>query len=191
MISGPWNWTKAREKAAELLAEDSLSDEKIAEACGVTRVTLHFWKQREEFTNRIAQHVQAFREEIRAEGIANKQNRIDALNDRWHRMMTVIDERAEAEENQDAPGGSTGLLVRDYKMVGFGPQARFVETFAVDTGLLREMRETEKQAAQELGHWTEKRDITSAGKAVMPATFTITIDRRDADDLGDDDENSV
>jgi hypothetical protein len=31
-----------------------------------------------------------------------------------------------------------------------------VEEYQVDTGLLKELREHEKQAAQELGQWSEK-----------------------------------
>ena len=202
MISGPWTWNKAREKAAVLLAEDRLSDERIAEDCGVSRVTLHFWKQREEFTNRIAEHVEAFREAIRAEGIANKQNRIDALADRQRRMQTVIEERAAAA--MDVPGGSTGLLVKTPKLVKVydagasdddgeilysAKRDVLVYEYAVDTALLKEMRATEQQAAQEIGQWTEKRDVTSGGKPVQATTFTILIDRREDDEGADADSD--
>ena len=35
-----------------------------------------------------------------------------------------------------------------------------VEVASLDVGLLKELREHEKQAAQELGQWTEKRELT-------------------------------
>lgn len=145
-----------------------MSDAEIAAAVGVTRQGLALWKQHQEFQARIAHHVQTFQEKIVANGIARRQNRVNALNDRWHRMQKVIEERAD-EHDGAAAGGGTGLLVRQVKLASTGVQ---VEEFAVDTGLLKEMRETEKQAAQELGQWTEKSDVSSGGQ---PIRFTIKI----------------
>jgi hypothetical protein len=61
------------------------------------------------------------------------------------------------------PGGTTGLLVRTYKTLGSGESQRVVEEFTVDVALLKELREHEKQAAQELGHWIAKSDVTTQG----------------------------
>jgi hypothetical protein len=41
-----------------------------------------------------------------------------------------------------------------------GDNARTVEVYAVDDGLLAEMRNHEKQAAQEPGPWTDKTQVT-------------------------------
>lgn len=94
--------------------------------------------------------------ELQVRGIASRENRIAAANDRWDRMKRVIDERAADPTMEKVPGGRTGLLVRTYKIVGTGPSAYTVDEFAVDTGLLKEMRELEKEAAQEVGQWLEK-----------------------------------
>lgn len=149
-----FHWTGRREEAALLVAEDNLSDERIAERLSITRQGLVKWKRHPAFQER----VKAVRDEIRAavvaRGIADKQNRVDALNERWARMHDVIESRASA--GGDAPGASTGLLYKTIKVVGSGKDQYEVEEWAVDTGLLREMREHEKQAAQELGQWTEK-----------------------------------
>jgi Helix-turn-helix of insertion element transposase len=158
-------WTKPKERAALLLSEDRLTDEEIAADLGIRRRTLAYWKDDPEFAARVAEHVEAFRKAVRSRGIACLENRVDALSDRWKRMQRVITERAEELEGECA-GGGTGLLVRQVKSVGSGPLAREVEEFAVDTGLLKELREHEKQAAQELGQWTERRDVTSAGEAI-------------------------
>jgi hypothetical protein len=61
---------------------------------------------------------------------------------------------------QDVPGGRTGLLVRTIKSIGSGEKATTVEEFAVDTGLLREIRELELQVSKELGQFVEKHDVT-------------------------------
>jgi hypothetical protein len=56
------------------------------------------------------------------------------------------------------PGGHTGLLVRTVKSVRDGSDTTIVEEFAVDTGLLREMRELELQVSKELGQFIEKHE---------------------------------
>ncbi len=109
---------------------------------------------------RIAAAIAEYRVAIKAEGIANKQNRIDRLNADWLRLQQVIAERAADPTMADVPGGTTGLLVRTVKALGHGADARIVEEYAVDTGLLRELRAHEEQAAKELGQWTEKRELT-------------------------------
>jgi hypothetical protein len=52
-------------------------------------------------------------------------------------------------------GGATGLLLKDYK----GKDAD-QPVYKVDTRLLAELRAHEKQAAEELGQWSEKRELT-------------------------------
>lgn len=157
-------WTKAREKAALLVAEDARTDEEIATAVGVGRTTLHTWKQQPSFMARVEQHVATFREKIVARGIAERQNRVDALNDRWGRMQRVIEARAaEHWENPAVAGAEEGLHVRTVKLSATGKE---VEEYAIDTPLLKEIRAHEEQAAKELGQWTERQDVTSGGKAL-------------------------
>lgn len=184
-------WNRKTERAALQVADDVLTDAQIATEAGVTKRTLELWKQRPDFRARVDQHVKDFAAAIKGRGIAERLNRVDALNDRWRRMQRVIDERAaddasgtyEAQlgtgydvrrETRRVPGWTTGLLVRTEKIIGTGPKAQKVVEFSVDTGLLSELRQHEKQAAQELGQWTEKSDLTSGGKEL---SFTLRIDR--------------
>jgi hypothetical protein len=146
-----------------LVAQDDLADRAIGAACGVTERTIERWKQHPEFAARVQEHRDAWREAIKAKGIAERQNRVDALNDRWHRMQQVIEERAEDAATARVAGGSTGLIVRDVKGVGKGEDFQLIDIYSVDTGLLKELREHEKQAAQELGEWSEKREISGPG----------------------------
>lgn len=149
-------WTPKRESAALLVFADELSDEKIAENLGIHRSTLSEWKLRPEFIARVSEHHAAYRLRIRTRGIAIVENRIAAVQDRWERMRRVIEERAAAPEMQNVPGGKTGLLVHDVKSVGAGASAERVDLYEVDTGLLKELRDHERQAAQELGQWQEE-----------------------------------
>lgn len=96
---------------------------------------------------------------IAQQGIANKQNRINAYDARWQRLHAVVEARAEAYATE-APGAATGLLVRTYKQVGQGPSAQLREEWSVDTGLLSEFRQLEQQVAKEMGQWVDKQAPT-------------------------------
>ena len=135
-----------------LVAEDRLSDEQIAERLRMSRAGLLKWKRRPEFQARVMQLREQLRVAVVNRGITERQNRVDALNERWRLMRQVIEARA-VDETMTAPGAKTGLMVRSYKQVG---RDDFREEYTVDIALLKEMREHEKQAAQELGQWAEK-----------------------------------
>lgn len=142
------------------MAQDELSDEEICARVGIrSRQTLNNWKRHPEFQERVREHVAAFREAIREKGIAVLENRVAALNDRWGRLRQVMLERAADPEMALAPGGTTGLLVRQFKGLGSGDNFQIVEEYSVDTALLKELRDHERQAAQELGQWTERREL--------------------------------
>jgi hypothetical protein len=151
-----WIWTPARSEAAELTADDHLSDEQIATRVHVTRKTLQSWRKRPEFAARVAERREAQRAAIEAKGIADKQNRVKFLNERHAALRQVVKERGEHESMAEVPGGTTGYVVRTFKSIGFGAGQRTIEEHAVDTGLLKEFRAHEQQAAQELGEWVEK-----------------------------------
>lgn len=180
-----FEWTEQRVEAAALVAQDALTDEEIASNLGIDRRTLTRWKGEAEFRQRVGEIVKETHERIVARGIAEKQNRIDALNRRWKLMDDVIRQRAE-NLTDVAGGGNTGLLVRQVKGAGSGEAFRLIEEYAVDTGLLKELREHEKQAAQELGQWTEKSDLTSNGKALIPPRIELIRSREQVrDDAGE------
>jgi hypothetical protein len=71
---------------------------------------------------------------------------------------------------ENVPGGRTGLLVRQIKAVGAGVNRKLVPEYVVDTGLLREIRATAQQAAEELGQWKDESDTPyekSRGRVVI------------------------
>ncbi len=155
-----FRWTTPRLKAAELVADDALSDEQIAAAVGVSRMTLHTWRQHPEFIVKVTARREAQRAAIEAKGIADKQNRIAFLNERHVALRQVVKERGEDESIAHIPGATTGYVVRTFKTIGVGPHAQTIEEHGIDTGLLKEFRAHEQQAAQELGEWVEKKDTT-------------------------------
>jgi hypothetical protein len=95
--------------------------------------------------------------------LAAREKRLAELQDRHNRMKLIVDERA-VEMKDEIAGGASGLLCRDYK----GKDAK-TAVYKVDTGLLAEFREHEKQLAQELGQWQEGSAPTVAIQIVMPS----------------------
>lgn len=147
-----WKWTKERERAAHLLSVGR-PQKVVGKAIGAGERTLRDWLAVPEFQARVEELTATYRKAVRSRGIAVVERRVDSLNDRWDRLRRIIRERAKAPEMQDVPGGKTGLLVRTQKGLGAGESFMVVEEFALDAALLKELREHEKQAAQELGQW--------------------------------------
>jgi len=180
-----FRWNKRRIKAAELVADDGKTNEQIASDCGVIRQTLDQWKRSPEFAARVKSILDDNRQKLRAEGLTNKQNRLDDLNDAHERLTQVIAERAADSTMATVPGGTTGLIVRRWHQVETPDGKKSVPEYSVDVGTLKERRETAKQAAQELGQWTDRQDVTSGGKPLIdldrPITVTYVLPVEDGD----------
>lgn len=161
-----FQWDERRTKAAQMLAEGERSQEEIAKIIKVTRKTLWEWMQYPAFTARVDKIVEQTYEALKLSGIARKAHRITALDARWHAMRGLIEARGkEMADSGEIAGGETGLLVRDYKGKGNKP------VYKADVGLLRELREHEKQAAIETGEWTEKRELSGPDGGAIPITI--------------------
>jgi hypothetical protein len=160
-----FTWNTARELGAALVADDSLTDVEIAKEAGVHKATLERWKKVPEFQERV-RDVHASLESKALEialqyGIADARERIRGLDERWKKMLRVIAQRAKDPVMEKAAGGRTGLLVHRRRIIGQGDNSMMVDEYEVDTGLLHELRETERQAAQEMGEWVSKHeDVT-------------------------------
>lgn len=160
-----FDWTPTSERAAQLLAAGELTTVEICEQLKICRTTLWNWRQYADFAARVEQHQEEIRVEVRRRGIGLLERRVASLDDRWSRLHRVITARAEDPEMQGVPGGDTGLLVRKVKKIGSGDDAEIVNEYAVDTGLLAELREHEKQAAQELGQWINRSNVEQTVKS--------------------------
>lgn len=157
-----FSWTAPRTRAALLLAEDSLSDEGIANTVGVSAVTLWRWKQHPEFTARIAEHVEALDRAVSRYRIAKRRERVRILDQQQSRLLELQDARA-VKYADDVPGGETGLMIPQVKIGGGGPDGPVVVTEWVRDDVSPEIRALQKQAAMELGQWSEKSSVDHSG----------------------------
>src|SRR5438046_2412904 len=116
-----FRWTKQRERAATFVAEDRLSNRRIAEKLGISERTLDYWIRDPAFKARVADRVATFAERVKTHGIADRIRRLSSLGERWLALQQIVAERAaEYAPTPDAaddahpyvPGASTGLLVR-------------------------------------------------------------------------------
>lgn len=92
-------------------------------------------------------------------GIAQRDKRIEELDDLKNRHLQVIRERAEAYSNETAPGARTGLLVRQERVIGSGDTAEKIVEFRLDEAVTDAVLKLHAQVAKELGQWTDKVDV--------------------------------
>ena len=161
---GSFRWNAKRERAVILVAEDKYTDDQIADDLEIARDTLAGWKRHPDFILRVARYIDDLMDAATRHGVARIDRRMARLSRDWHKLQRVIDARAQAmiddSGEEEAPGSSTGLLVRQERVIGTGNNAVRVVEYKVDDGLLSELRAVEKQAAQELGQWTERIEHT-------------------------------
>ena len=141
------NLTGKQQEAAALLAEDCFTDEKIAEAVGVTRSTLAEWKKIPEFAGLVTEISSTYGQRAIKHGIARKERRLRVLNDIHDGILRVFQERAGSKDLANVPGGSTGLLTKNLEL---------------DVAALRELRGIQQQAAEELGQRVERQKVEFA-----------------------------
>ncbi|MGB3305500.1 MAG: phBC6A51 family helix-turn-helix protein [Thermomicrobiales bacterium] len=151
-------WSDASANAAVLLAEDRLTDAAIAKKVGVGRTKLHEWKQHPVFAAKVTALSDELIARARRRGLARLDRRLERYERRARAFDMIVSDRAKAMK--EVPGGRSGYLVRHYKSIGTGETAHEVEEYHFDAALSREMRELEKQVAQDTGQWTDKRELT-------------------------------
>jgi hypothetical protein len=106
--------------------------------------------------------VEAYAKRALKNGIARRERRVGVLNDLHNKMLQVIDERAKSKGMAAVPGGKTGIVTKTMKGIGKGEDFQAIEEYRVDTSTIAEIRDVQKQAAEELGQWirrTENLDL--------------------------------
>lgn len=149
-----------KEQAAQYIAEGRLLNKEISEKMGVTPKTLFNWQKEKGFKTRVAEIRVEYSNSATRLGIARRDYRITCLARVHSKLLGVIEQRAESFAGSEVPGGDTGLMVKTYKVSG----ETVMTEYAVDTGLIRELRGIQEQVAKELGQIVEKREVKFSPK---------------------------
>lgn len=152
-------WNERTELAVVLLAQGE-SKVGVAEACGVAKSTIFNWLKVREFAQQVEETKRVMRDQVLQEGIANLVNRVRRYDLRWNQIDQFFRERGADPAHTAYPGWKTGLLCHEQKSIGAGALACIVDMYKVDTATIKEERDLAKQAAQELGQWTEKSETS-------------------------------
>jgi transcriptional regulator with XRE-family HTH domain len=169
--------SEQKQRAVRLLVQDKLTDEKIAEACGVTRQTITNWKREPDFIAAMHEVAAEVAQALYDLPITHRRNRVVDLQTIRDKLMQVITERGMSPEMAGIAGGETGLLTRRMTKVGHGKETEYVWEYAVDVGMLKELRATLEQAAKELGQWVERVDDNPAGAPLVKVYANIDLSR--------------
>ena len=164
-----FRWTVAREQAALLVADDVKTVKEIAAAVGVTEFAVYKWKTYPAFNKRVDDITNKLAAKALRFDIAKTEERVRHLDKYWKKLDRVVEQRANDPELKAAPGGDTGLLVRQRRIIGTGKKAKEILEYEADIPLVRELREHLKHAAQELGQWQE--DRAPAEAVIYPIEF--------------------
>jgi hypothetical protein len=165
-VRAKWVWSQRKEEAALEVALDKLTNPEIAALVGISPRALDKWKVAPEFMERVAQHRDAIRERICSTGYASIERRVQELGELLDRYKAVMAARAEeyGKKSSKVPGGDTGLIVRNFRVIGSGPNSRVVSEYVFDRGLSAEFRATLDDIAKEVGGRINKADVTTGGQ---------------------------
>jgi hypothetical protein len=167
-----------QEDAAQLIVAGELSLVAIADAVGVTDRGLRKWRTEPAFIARVDEIRDEYRAIVRARGVAVREHRIEAYDRRSRLLDRVLASRAADKNLKKLPGGDTGLVViTRWESIKGAPdeEPTLIPVHAVDTAMLKEWRELEKQAAQDMGQWTSKQEVTGAGGGALSVSLEAAI----------------
>lgn len=191
--SQPKPLTAKQMKAAVLVAEDAISNERIAEECGVSSKTLYNWKLLPEFQAVVREKTQELDDAVSQLQFAKRRGRLEALNAQATDYQTIVKERAEwfGRHEPDVPGGKTGRIIRQEKVIGTGRNAVATTEYALDKGLEAQFDNVLVQIARERGEWLDKRELTGAnGTPLVPITeIVVNLPTAPPEIVGDDDDD--
>ena len=122
-MSSGFKWTQRRSQAAQLVADDHLTDEDIAANVGISSKQLVRWKKQPEFAAKVDELVAEFDRTVRLRGIAVRARRIESYLADWDHIQTILRERGAQLKAEGvgvaaepyAGGASTGYICKDYR----------------------------------------------------------------------------
>jgi hypothetical protein len=168
-----FRWNADKRRAAQLLAEGKLTVAEVARKAKVNPKTLWDWRQELEFATYLQEMEAQYAAVAERFSIGRVAKRVEVLDANWRDMQRLKKERGKSEKMRDVPGGKTGLLVHDVKAVGAGDHTQIVDVYRFDAALVKEIRETAREAAEELGQRKDDRDTETADDRDRAVTINL------------------
>lgn len=187
----PKELTGRQLKAAVLVAEDALSNKRIAEECAISEQTLLNWKKLPLFMTVVREKTQALDDAVSQLRFAKRRNRIEALDAMAADYLQIIAERAAwyGENYPGTPGGKTGRIVMQEKIIGTGRNATQTVEHVLDKGLDDGLRNTLIHIAKERGEWSDgKRELTGPNGTPLLPIIEIEVFKQMQPPANDDDD---
>lgn len=158
----PFNWDARRSRAAAMVAE-GLTHKQIGEALKVEPPVISWWRKHPDFSRRVRKYIDDAGAEAATIAIANRVNRIRDLDVFREAYLQVFMERKANPTADSEPGMSSGLVARTQR-VTTGRNGTTIETeYKVDNQTTSALLALHKQAAQELGQWSQKAQVEISG----------------------------
>jgi Helix-turn-helix of insertion element transposase len=169
--------TSRQRKAAQLVFDDLLTDDQIAAEIGVSRRSISAWRKRDDFNAELTALHQEYSHRVMSRGIAVRARRVEKLNELHDKSWQVIAERGGDPTMQRVPGGQTGLIIRGFANVRDPStgQWRGTAEYEVDTGLMAEIRNIQKQVATELGQLPNETPVGVTNVTVNQSAYVVAI----------------
>lgn len=165
-------------KSAEVLALliEGRTQAYVARTFGVSREAIR------KFVNRHLAELSTSRQRVAAavieHAITEKVNRIADAQWRRDLLVAVREARAKGDTGMD-----TGIVARQYKMIGSGKNVEMVEEYKVDTAFLAEWRANDLHVSEELGQ-RPRPDVHIGDKNVFILEVSTPHDHGDIPKLG-------
>lgn len=157
--------TTRQQQALNLLVAGEHTFAEVAADVGVQPSTLWRWRhEKPAFRDALREALAIAEIDARQFAVAKRVKRVEALDEVHAGLLKVIAERKERYAQEAHPGASTGLLIKSYKAIASGASAYTEIEWAVDRPLIQALLEVQKQAAIELGQWSEKADVRLAAE---------------------------
>jgi transcriptional regulator with XRE-family HTH domain len=196
-----------REQAVQLLAADVLTDERVAERCGISRRMLMKWKKNAAFVRRLEFLMRTFADRALLHGIAARDKRVEAGKEDYERLTQVIQARASDPIMKRVTGGDTGALVLTGYETTYMPKKRTTvdaegnvreeeylqkqsaPVFAVDAPLFKMRQEIRQEIGRETGQLPNETPIGAFSVTINQNQYNLAIKR--ALGLADDEMTQV
>jgi hypothetical protein len=160
--------------AAQLIVEGKLTRREIGEVVGVSARHLQNWAKKPDFQEMIENARLVYSKRFLTEGLAQRGRRLLVLNQVHEKVLDAVTERANSDDMQNVPGGTTGMVAKQIKGIGKGDDFAVIETYSIDTPVVKSILEIHNAVREELGENKQRLEMTGPdGQPLQPPQLQV------------------